>query len=632
MKISTTLLFILFFCCSTALANDKYNWPELLNVTTPDSLKGEDAIYLDNRKTIDFHQMNETSIVHFKRIRLLSKQGVKNFSEHELYQFNSGHITMKKARVIKSSGEMIELSNQHIFETSAKEKIKYGTTYLRRIQFVFPNLEIGDVIDIVYQIDYDHYLLSNTLYLEDELVSLNSRLTLRNMSAFELSIYPTQNMSDFISNRDDDVPTFYWNKTSVRKQPEGFFFAHAPNSSKVAYTLWYEHKTLTYEEIYAMDLESYSTGKSIGGITGLLVGDGIISGVGEPMSELVRVIRYLQQFDRIPESEVSTAIKTVDYFKRSVISESLYFRYLQLYLEDTKLPYRIGFTKSLLNGPFQHGYVSFDQLDERFLVVYDEDNNAHFIFGQGSGGRFYHIDEIPFYCEGNESIVLKGDKINLSEAMPMSLPVSDATNNKHTGNILLKVDPATLSEIGAKRSDLFSGHYSYLLRGSQRQEWLRDFAVSDTLLIPSDSATVYPYELTFKQDTTFREMISSIDDSLYWFKPELLLPEGIFYESETEKAIAEYGILPFLKQDKISIYLECTQPVTLAETTKKLSFSNDIGYLKVEVIQTNATTLKFVYEIRLNQRLLMTKQHNEAMHQLLVDWNSARSKKWAIRF
>jgi hypothetical protein len=69
MKLITLLLTIFLFTIS-ASAGDNYKWPEFSPVTVPDSLKGEDAIYLENRFTIDFMLDFETSIVFFKRIKM----------------------------------------------------------------------------------------------------------------------------------------------------------------------------------------------------------------------------------------------------------------------------------------------------------------------------------------------------------------------------------------------------------------------------------------------------------------------------------------------------------------------------------------------------------------------------------
>lgn len=628
----TTLLTILFLLPLTLLkAGDDYKWPEYIPMSIPDQYKNIDAVYLENSRTIDFHQMNQTSEIYFKRIKILSKKGMETFSKRELYQFNDGIITLKQARVIKPSGEIVELEKEHIIETLQEEKYSYGTSYFKRIQFIFPNLEVGDVIDVVYQMRYDHYLLSQTIYMESDLPALNARLTLRNMSMLELNVFPMQNMTDFISRSSDDIPTFAWHKTNVEQQTESFFSAPAPNSSKVSYNLWYRGEILTYDNYYEFDLMQYRESKGIIGFNKLLQKEGLLQDEQTPLNKLIRLIWHIEQhFEWISEAETSATVKTTDYFSRKVVNKTLFFRYMQAFMDENKIDYNIGFTQDLDDGKFEPGYVSFSQLQHRFLEIKDLEGNAHYLFSPSSPNSFYYMDEIPFYAEGNNGIILNGDKINLTNAFNTVIPVSDQLSNKHTANILLKVNSLVTDSIAFKRSDLFTGHYSVLFRGDNRASSLRHFAVAEELVPPVDSLLYYPYDLNFKQEGHYKELINEIEDTLFWFKPELLLPSGIYFEDEQNEEITEFGILPFIKSDKFSVYLESSTPINLRETTKTLVYNNEIGLVKAEAIQINDHTIKFIYEIKLTKRILENKIQNEALQQLLQGWFNIRTKKWAV--
>jgi len=629
MKTRLTLLIVV---CFQSLIAQNYNWPTIVTRTVPDSLKTEDAVYLDNVTTIDFKQHNETSIVYFKRIKLLTKKGVEDFSERELYQFNNGYIAMKKARVIKPSGDIIDLGDEHVKETFMEEKQNREKFYLKRIQLLFPNLEIGDVIDVVYQVDYDRNLLSKSIFLEADLVSLNSRLTLRNFSTFELNIYPTKGMGDVTSSNEGNMPSFSWNKTNVPKQTESYFSCPSPTASRVTYMLWYPGKRLTYDDVYKMDIENYSLQIGFKNITPSLVKRGVISNQEDPFVGLLELMDYLKNsFTWVEGSEVSSTVKTIDYFLKSVVNDDLYFRYIQTYLEENKRTYQIGYTRSLLEGPFQHGYVTFDQLERRFLVIEDGSGNPHYVFPPNAKDKFYYLDEIPYYCEGNDAILLAGDNVVLKQIIPTKLPLSLITDNKHTCNLLVKVKNHTIDSLVAKRTDVFSGHYSYLLRGKTQRSWLKDLAVADTTLTATELGMVYPYNQTFKQETVLNDCINQIEDSLHWFKPESVLPKGVYTEDESQEVTPEYAILPFLKQDKYSIYLESETPIVLAESKKTFTFSNEIGTITMEAIQSNATTIKFIYELKINERMLSDVAKNKAFHELQQTWYSYRTKKWIFK-
>lgn len=626
-------LFLLSFLFSSfiALAENRYNWPPYTKQSVPDSLAKEDAIYLVNATTIDYMETYETNIVYFKRIHINTRKGAEDFSSREIYQFSSGKIALKATRIIKPDGSILELGDEHIIETFLEEKGRYEDNHYRRIQFVFPTLEPGDVIDIVYQVDYNYPLSSNTLYLEDDLCSLSSQITIRNAGKLGISLYPSEGMKDYTTTR-GLVPAFAWVKKGVPKQIDGLFNAPRPGSPSVVYVVWHPETILNYADIWRMDYEKYNCPAGASFLKAL-IREGVVTVNGSSSEQLLVLINHLGsgKFRWVPENEVSPSVKTTTYYTDGLINNTLFFRYIQAFCTEYGLSYEKGYTRSLLNGVFRHGFVSFDQLDLRFLLINDEDGEPHYLFGPGGENRYFHLDEIPYFAEGNQSVVLSGKGYEYTEASAMQLPLSIATDNKHTASLIIKWQPENTDSLVVKRSDVVSGHYSYLLKTDD--EWLKTFAISDTTIAVESAKDIYPYELAYKQEKSYSEteLISAIDDTLSWIKPANFLPHDLYFENETLEEMGEYIVLPFLRYDKFSIYIEAPDSITLLEKTTTFSTDNTVGKLVTNAVQVNPKVIKITYELQLKRRIVETEQQRDDLQQLLDDWHAIQAKKWVIR-
>lgn len=636
MKMNLNLSIFIVFCLIQQLvySKDDYKWLPYEKKDLPDSLKKEDAIYLENRITLDFMENAQTQLVYFKRIVVNSKQGVDNCSKREFYVYNNGKVSLKKARIIKTTGEIIDVGAENIIETVEEEKLKFVTRNNKRVQFLFNGLKEGDVIDVVYQIDFDRYLLSDTYYLESDLVSLNTILTIRNTSFYELSIFPSKNMADFIASPTASIPSFTWKRGFVKKVNDGKFNAPHPNSSSVAYSLWHTDKQLTYVDVYKSDLTEYNCAFGGGSISQEMIKAKVFTNEDIKEDKLLKTIEYFTKsgFKWINESEVSDKVKTMDFFDRKVINHTLFFRYFQAFCEEIKMPYEIGYTRNLLDGVFQQGYVTFEQLDIRYLYVKDETGNGHFLFAPARSDKYYRLDEIPYYAEGNSSVLLSGDKINLKNIGMMLLPESSAKQNKHTNNVLVRLGEKSDS-VFIKRNDTFTGHYSHLIKGKDQKNWLKDFAVADTSLVPTSQNAVFPFDVQFKQEKKigYKSLFTEIDDTLVWFQPKSILPPGVYYEGENINEMGDYVILPFLVYNKFAIYVEAPYALKLAESSRPISITNDLGTLKIELIHVNEKQLKITYEIMVNKRIVSTPSEKANLDSLLTEWKNIQSKKWVLK-
>ncbi|MNU49469.1 hypothetical protein D3C71_384100 [compost metagenome] len=628
--IALSTLFLSLFA-HVSLAGDKYIWPEFSNPSIPDSLKSEDAIYFENRTTIDFMPDYGTSVIYFKRIKLLSKKGVEKFINQDLFQFNSGSITLKKARIIKADNSVKELGDDNIKETFMDNKNKYESNYFKRIQFIFPNLEIGDVIDVVYQIDYKSASLSNCVYLEDDLYSLNSRLSLRNFSNLELTVYPSKNLSNYVVQNKSSSPTFYWNIQGVGKNSTNEFSAYPAHASKVSYTLWRAGETFSYNLIYSGDYDRYHMNTGFKKISPVFEQEGILNDQLGPLENLNAIIHFLEtNFTWNKDENMPESIKIATCYDRRIIDTKIYFRMIQQYLDENDLKYHVGFTRDLNEGVFEHGFVALYQLDYRYLIIENRDGSEHFLFEPTSMSRFYYLDEIPAVCEGNQSILFTGDRDKVATSAAL-LPQSDFNNNKHTATIILKTEHLSDTSIILNRRDAFSGQYSILFRNPATSHYFKTLKINDTILEPSEVKYIYPYPVSFKQEDTLSTYFSNFDENLYAFNAEKLIPNFIFFAGETNEPTADYSIIPFSKQQKYAIYIESPNPIKVADNVTTVVKSNSVGTVKTEIIQTDPNKIKITYEIKLEKRILSNPAESSQYLDLVKEWANIVIKKWVIR-
>lgn len=625
-----SILLVIFFV-NKSLAGDKYIWPEFSNPVIPDSLKSEDAIYFENRLTIDFMPDYETSYVNFKRIKILSKKGVENFINHDLYQFNGGIIQLMKARIIKPDGSIIELGPENIKETAIDSKTKYKSTYIKRIQFIFPSLQVNDIIDVVYQVDYKSYDLSDCRYLESDLVSLNSKLSLRNFSRFDLTVYPSKSLKNYTLTKEGGSPVFSWEIKNVPKIAENAFRAYPENAQKVVYNLWMPGERLDYDVIYSGDYDVYHVKSGFKSFSEELFAAGIADRDVNVLENINRITKYFEkEASWNDDANMPASVKPSDFFDKHLIDYTNYFRLIQLFLEENEVIYHVGFTNDISNGVFEHGYVGLHQLEYRFLLIELAPGNEHFLFGPEGKHAFYYVDEIPTWCEGNQAIVFSGAKneVILSKAV---IPQSDWTNNKHTANIIIKTSDLNAPKQAINRRDSFSGLYSISFRNPRNADNFKRLNISDTIIQPSELKDIYPYNLSIKQDDTLENLFSEFDTKLYAFNAKELIPNYIYFEDETNESIGTYSILPYSKHQKYAIYIEAQDTIMLADKITTLSKENSVGSVKCDIIQTNPKTIKVSYEIKLTKRILATPIENQEYIDLLKEWANIVIKKWIIQ-
>ena len=636
------LLFIVLFLPLLALSQIKgargtYVWPKYTPVEIPDSLQSEDAFYIENITTYDFREGFETDIVVFKRIYINSETAAEEFSQQELFLGRAGTMPILKARTLKASGQVLDLDGDQIIETISEKKNKYGSESVRRIQFVYPNVEVGDVIDLVYEVSLDGYIFSDLLYLEDEIPSMHTRITMRNFSLLDLSVYKLNNAPPLESKTEAGSQVIDWQAKGVKSIKTDYFNALPPDQPSLVFVLWRRGENLDYRTWYAADAEDLPQEYEIfTSIERIFVEQGIIEEADNAFAQVQSLIHFLENECNWTEDQSIGPNKTLKYLSKQEVNKTLFFRYVMKFLNEKDIRYEKAFTKSLLKGRFEHGFVSLEQLTHRFLVIYDENDQPHYLFAPRRKGQFYYLDEIPYYLEGNQSISLYGERDILKEQVALLLPESGNKHNMHTAQIKLKVNRE--EEVSKySRKDRLSGHYSFLTRNTLGDIWKEELGIApDSLVVlPTlkngrKTKSTYPYQVEFNQDERTGDFFQAIDDSIGWMDVSSLLPLGVYQDDELDADFGDYLVLPFIKKHAISIFVQHEEQISIAEEVHALEMTNDVGTVKVNLFQVNEKVVKIQVNIEVMKRYLKG-DDIESFKDLLQQYAEIRAKKWLLK-
>lgn len=611
-----------------------YKWPEYKKIEVPDSLKSEAAFFISNVTTIDFRDTYETEVVVFQRIYLNSAEAVEEYGRRELFIGSYGKLSMINARIIKQNGEIIELGNDEIKDTRAKRKNKYVTETFRRIQLIYPNAEPGDVIDLAYEISVYGYINSRLMYLEDELPSMYSRITIRNMSLLDLTAYTLNNMPKPINKEENGLKILTFEKEGVKSITHDYYNALPPKAPGFVFNLWRRGVDLDYGTVYIYDQLNYSVKFGLGNlVTDYFVGNGVINAGEDVFVSLKKIILHLENEFEWNGETVYEVNRTMSALKDRKVDEVLFIRYIARFLEENDVRFEHGFTKSLLDGIFEHGFVSIEQMSHRYLLFYDASGEIHYLFPPTRDKCYFYIDEIPNYVEGNQSVALYGKKeTSLDEKAAVQLPESGAETNRHFANILLEIESDSM-HVKGQRKDVFAGQYSYFVRSAESSDWLDEFNVvfDSAKLVPIRLDSYYPYEAEFNQELSGNRYFEPVDESLYWLKVDEVLAEGLFLRDEQDAEWGDYLVLPFHKKDVISLFVKSDKPISLAEEFSEMNFTCSIGSIKATVIQMMENVIKIQYEVKITRRRVETPSEIADFESMLEQYADIRNKKWVIR-
>ena len=428
-----------------------------------------------------------------------------------------------------------------------------------------------------------------------------------------------------------------WQKNGVKSIETDYFNALPPDHPSVVFVLWRPDVTLDYRAWFAYDATDLPQNYEIfTSIDNIFIDEGVIKPGDLPLMQLQSLIRYMENECLWTDDENIYINKTLNYLAEQKVNELLFFRYVMKFMKEKEIRCEKGFTKSLLKGQFEHGFVSLEQLTHRFLVIYDEDDRPHFLFAPRNEGQFYYLDEIPYYLEGNQSISLYGERDMLKEQSMILLPESSNRSNMHTAQLKIELNKdEALSNFS--RKDRLTGHYSFLTRDDLGSTWFEELGIAPdsislepTFVDNLRTDPIYPYQVEFNQAERSHEFFQTIDDSIGWLDLSSAFPLGVYQEDELDADFGDYLVLPFVKKHAISIFIQNDEGVSIAEDVHSIEISNDVGSIEIKLFQLNERVVKVQLNIELVKRYLKG-DDIESFQTLLQKYSEIRQKKWLLK-
>lgn len=633
MKISILSLFLFFSFYGNSQLIGEYIWPKTSVSNIPDSLSEEDAVFLSNVRTYDFMGNGEMNIIVYQRIYINSDLAVEECSDRSFYLAERGSMAMLNARTVKKNGQIIPLTKKDYKRTESVVKGKFDETIETRHQLLYPDVQVGDVLEIAYQYDLPTFIFSNKMYLEGELTSLYSRITLRNMSVLDMTLFRLNGMPQVQSKSDGNGKIMTWEKSGVEKLLVDGFNAFPPDAPHFVYNLWGIGENLDYKAFYDYETRSIpQSNNELWKVSTIFLKMGAFSEDDHPLIKIQKTVRLIEDeftWDNSSVQEGEYRAKLND----KKMNYALFGRAMIKLIRE--LGYRVerGFTKGRLNGEFVHGMMSLEQMRKSYYAIVEDNGAVHFIFAPRDENEYYYLDEIPFFAEGNQSIGLYGNGMSLLETSKIALPESTQKDNLHMVRTKMKFHTEGDSILLVfDRKDICKGHNSFLTRKKALGEYWRDDFKIPKDLEPKEIKNVYPYKSTFEFSDTIANAVVPMDDSSYWVSLQHMFPEGIFLADETEDVLNDYLILPFKRTSSFSIFLEAPESIQLLEEKKVVEYKNDIGNVSYSVAAVGEKMLKINLKFTVLQREISGERNVKMYKDLLQNYAEIKDKKWLVSF
>lgn len=633
MRIFIVLLFLIKCTLSIAQSGGINVWPALEPVIIDDSLKSEKAVILKYYQTYNFRNHGESSFIHFQRFYINSEEGAKSFQTRRMELPSDGELEMITGRIIKKDSSVFPVDENWIRYNAQIKKRPYTEYTFREVFIQYPNLEPGDIIDLVYNIEYPGYVHNKTLYLSDDLPVLQSRITLRNSSLYDLYVYNLDGFPAVSSQINRNSATYSVEKIGVPALSSGAFF-YKPNAvPKLNINLWKKNSPLNYAEIYRLDCKKRNVkfDDSERFIDALgLKSTGWNTQVG--MVNLLSLQKFLMEemhFER--NLNLPNIYLLKEYYVAKRINSELYMNFIECFLKETGIPYQVGFTNDIWEGQFQPKLISVGQLQKRFFIVQDEQGKTHYIFPPNSKGEFYLLDELPLNYEGNSAVILKGKDGVLQEAQILHLPDPNEHHNQQVSSLILQINPKNKSKVSGMRYDRFTGHFSSLLRTNSNSDVANELQFSSKPIHFARMEEEYPYELEFEQELIDSLVFNLSSNGSYRLQPAQFLPLGMFFEEEGLQLAEENVLLPFEKEHEIKVLVNSDSTMKVEDAKLDYAFENIIGSVSMKMEQLGEKSLKLTVRIKLYTRMLNTPYKIDAYKELLGEYDRMRKIGWNIR-
>ncbi len=568
-----------------------------------------------------------------KRFRILTKDGLDKYSFVTVENHKNAEIVSLDARTIKPDGTVHDLESEDIKEidiTRASELAGGGDAKKR---FAIPGVEIGDEIEVVYEVKGHGMFLVEDFYFHTNIPILSSNLTLK----LRLGIYPQMYYyNGAILGRhsvEKNYAVYSWsshnlpgysNTANSRKSGELPFVRLVTKEIKI--------RINTIEKTIPIMPESW---------------DDVFSSIEDDyMDEGIRNNRagYVKSFIKQLEDDNPDASNFELFYKfYQYVQDSVEVRSLKEWEESYKSGYYLH--KRFINhkGLYKLYRKAFKLLDidynlclavkktkpqidtniispyyfDHYLFILHNEDKSYYLY-PSTKTKKYVIDEIPVSVEGTRALVVpnekKEEKIKL-----VNLPQGTYKDNYINRRCQISFSKDT-NVVSAKISCALSGAASTRYRSSIEKNisnYKKDSIDILRIIFPykldienkleidtiirGGLTQFYPFKYKFSVSGNYENLLTQLDDSTYSISMYSLIEHNILMYSERERLLDYIPYCPI--SDSYSYYLVFDGPVEVLNR-EALSFNleNEVGSyeMKVESVKDNMLMVTSKYVIKTN--------------------------------
>lgn len=592
--------------------------------TVPADLQELDAIMLFSKENLVIYpDFTSNSFVH-QRIRIQNKAGLERYARFYMLKMPSQKLTLMDARIIKKSGKVQDMDYRNIKKLDF-DVFDNGKSKLEELRLAIDGLEVGDDVELVYNVQMKHYL-SGDKCLNRHLPCLSSEFSIKVIDPLQV-IYKNYNgMPEPTLVKEKDAMTYTWKKENcMQKVGERFssyqssvpylsfitgdksFFANvSAGASFDIYLLYYIVKSGYQEDI---PLNSWKVPEAQKAFADTLMG---FYKNGNDALALNQTVSYINQRFATDTAADNTNTKMHEYVKKGSITFSGLVRLYVSLFNDLKIPYYIGVSRDKYRGFLDGNFIDLSQISDLFIGVKTNDNDFHLIYLSDLEMK-YAMDEVPYWLEDSHAFLVTQLNNENKDFETKTLPLTPINRdlNSRTVNMKINVPADLLSESEVQGRDNFSGQFSTYFRSELEaahnnpgagkiysQYFLKDENTPLKDLNVEKPEQQYPYSVKTKYSFSSK-IVNKIDENLYSIDYKKLIAHFCLPALDTLSS-RDLDLIPlFTYQDKYSLYLSFDSPVEIKKGASAVLQGKYASY-EIKTTQINDKTIKVesVYRIR----------------------------------
>lgn len=598
------------------------------------------ALMLDNLESrdVDYNSLltSYSGLIVYKvhkRFRILTKNGLDEYSFVNIEDFKNADIISLDARTIKPDGTIHELESEDILEvdiTTGSGMMKGGSVKKR---FAIPGVEIGDEIEVIYEVEGHGMFLVEDFYFHSNIPVLSSNLTLKLRSGIYPQLYYYNGAILGKDTVEGNYAVYTWN---IENLPGFINTANSRKSGELPFvrlvTKEIKIKINTIEQTIPIIPDSWDD--VFNSIESSYLDKGIRNNRAGYVKTFLKELEhsnpdasnfelfykfycYVQDSVEVRNlKEWERSYKSGYYLnKRFIDHKGLYKLYIKA-LKILDVDYNLCLATKKTNPQIDTSIVNPYYFSNYLLLIHNDDKS--FYLYPSTNYRKYVIDEIPVSVEGTRALVVpnkeKDEKIRL-----INLPQGTYKDNFISRRCQLSfIKDSTLTSV--KFSCALSGAASTRYRSRIENNLLTykkdsidilknvfpyksdiENKLNIDTIVKGKFTPYFPFKYKFNVVGNYENLLTQLDDSTYTISMYSLIEHNILAYSERERLLDYIPYFPI--SDTYSYYLMFDEPVEiLNKDALSFNLENNVGSyeMKVESVNENMLMVTSKYMIKTN--------------------------------